>query len=256
MQNRGVAMTKLHLIGGLFLILVLTGATGCSHYLDDDQLANLTNEIKNLKSTLNSTQQELASTKLALQQLQNTPVVSQSQGTVAPTVVPTVQVTTASVPIITRFTAMPGIITAGQSSTLQWNISGANSVYINHGIGAVSYVGARAVYPTSTTIYTITAANGYESITESVTIFVEGYSPAYYPLYFHPSPPPIIPCPPPMPPAPHPWPPAPHPWPPTPHPCPPAPPSMPLVIDDSLPHYDNLLADYTQPGHIRYYRSD
>jgi hypothetical protein len=75
-------------------------------------------------------------------------------------------------PVIESFSASPPSIVVGQSSTLQWEISGATSVSINQGIGSVPASGTRVVSPTGTTTYTLTATNSAGSVTTSVTVRV------------------------------------------------------------------------------------
>jgi hypothetical protein len=75
-------------------------------------------------------------------------------------------------PVIVSFTATPNSILTGQSSTLQWNVTGATSVSIDHGIGAVATTGATSVSPTATTAYTLTATNSAGSVSGSATVTV------------------------------------------------------------------------------------
>ena len=86
----------------------------------------------------------------------------------------TVTVTPTVPPVISGFTASPNSIKAGQSATLQWNITKASSVAIDQGIGTVSASGTQTVSPTATTIYTLTANNSIGSVTASATITVTG----------------------------------------------------------------------------------
>jgi OmpA family len=71
------------------------------------------------------------------------------------------------------FIANPSTIQAGQSSTLQWQVTGASSVSIS-GIGTVAPTGSSSVAPTSTTTYTLTAISGNSSVTKQVTVVVNG----------------------------------------------------------------------------------
>lgn len=73
-------------------------------------------------------------------------------------------------PIITSFTASPVSITAGQSSTLAWNVSGASSTAIS-GFSSLNGT-ATTVSPTVTTIYTLTAVNPGGTTTATATVFV------------------------------------------------------------------------------------
>lgn len=88
------------------------------------------------------------------------------------TALATVAVTTPNVPVITSFTATPGSISAGQSATLQVNVSGANSISIDNDIGIISAAWTKTVFPNKTTTYTLTATNREGSVTASVTVAV------------------------------------------------------------------------------------
>jgi len=78
----------------------------------------------------------------------------------------------AELPVVTSFTASPSAITAGQVTTLSWDVSGANSVTIDHGIGTVASQGTKVLSPKETTTYTLTATNsaGSETAASTVTI--------------------------------------------------------------------------------------
>jgi hypothetical protein len=75
-------------------------------------------------------------------------------------------------PIISSFTASPSQIASGATSTLSWNISGATSLSIDHGIGTVTGSSTTTPALTASTTYTITAtnANGDSTSTASVTV--------------------------------------------------------------------------------------
>ncbi len=86
----------------------------------------------------------------------------------------TVSVTTSPFgPTIANFTATPSSITVGQSSNLSWSVSGATSLSISPGIGAVTG-NSLTVSPTTTTTYTLTASNSNGSLTASTSITVTG----------------------------------------------------------------------------------
>lgn len=74
----------------------------------------------------------------------------------------------------------PNTITSGDSSTLSWNTTNADTVTINNGIGTVDATGTRVVSPLSTTVYTLTAANVSGSTIQSNTLTVN--SPPTLPL--------------------------------------------------------------------------
>lgn len=75
---------------------------------------------------------------------------------------------------ISQFTSNRTSVGDGTSATLSWNTNGCDSVYIS-GIGNVNASGSRAVYPSDTTTYTLSAydSNG-NTDTARVTISVTG----------------------------------------------------------------------------------
>ena len=72
--------------------------------------------------------------------------------------------------MISSFTAEPATINTTQSSTLQWNVTGATSVSISPGIGEASPIGTTVVSPTTTTTYNLTATNETGSVTATATV--------------------------------------------------------------------------------------
>ncbi len=58
---------------------------------------------------------------------------------------------------ISSFTTSASSISAGQSATLSWNVSGANIIRIDPGIGTVDPSGTKQVSPAETTTYTLSA---------------------------------------------------------------------------------------------------
>lgn len=79
---------------------------------------------------------------------------------------------TAPKPLIASFTASPSTITAGASATLAWSVTGATSLSLDPGIGAVTGT-SRAVSPAATTAYTLTSTNAAGSSTATVTVTVQ-----------------------------------------------------------------------------------
>ncbi len=75
-------------------------------------------------------------------------------------------------PTINSFTADSYHIISGESVTLSWNVTGADSVTINQGIGTVDSTGTKVVNPTATITYTLTASNTNGSVTNTVTVNV------------------------------------------------------------------------------------
>lgn len=79
---------------------------------------------------------------------------------------------TAEKPVINFFNAEPSTIDKGQGASLRWSVTNATNITIDQGIGQVSPNGRRTVYPADTTTYTLTAANGQESSTATVTVTI------------------------------------------------------------------------------------
>jgi len=74
-------------------------------------------------------------------------------------------------PVIANFTASPESIELGQIANLTWSTQFAEQVTIS-GIGAVAASGSLIVSPSTTTEYTLTAANETGTATQTVTITV------------------------------------------------------------------------------------
>jgi len=72
-----------------------------------------------------------------------------------------------------QFTADPGSISRGESATLRWTVSDADTIRIEPGVGSVQATGSRQVFPNASTSYKITAtgpggtteANAYVNVT-------------------------------------------------------------------------------------------
>lgn len=77
--------------------------------------------------------------------------------------------TVTPVPTISSFTATPSSFSTGQAVTLAWNVSDAESLSIDQGVGTVTG-NSKQVNPTATTTYTLTAANTSGITTRTVTI--------------------------------------------------------------------------------------
>ena len=81
---------------------------------------------------------------------------------------------TLTAPTIGAFSADPTAISAGQSSTLTWAVTGSApiTVSIDQGVGTVTGQSSTTVSPTGTTTYTLTATNeaGYSSATATVNV--------------------------------------------------------------------------------------
>jgi len=83
-------------------------------------------------------------------------------------------VQTAQAAVIGNFSSNPSVINPGGTSNLSWNVTGANTVSIDNGIGVVNAAGSMAVSPASSTVYTITATNSAGTVMGSATTSVSG----------------------------------------------------------------------------------
>lgn len=76
-------------------------------------------------------------------------------------------------PVIKSFTADPSSLPAGGgSTTLKWDVSGAETISIDGGVGAVTGSSSKTVSVTATTTFTLTATNLLGSTSERVTVTV------------------------------------------------------------------------------------
>lgn len=75
-------------------------------------------------------------------------------------------------PVVRTFEVTPSVITTGEISYLKWNVSNADKVSIDNGIGNVAVSGNIPVTPVSTTIYTLTATNWAGNVTAQTRIIV------------------------------------------------------------------------------------
>jgi hypothetical protein len=78
----------------------------------------------------------------------------------------------AAPPIVNIFSANPSTINQGESSTLTWAVSDADTVTITPGVGTVDLSGIISVSPVVTTVYTLTATNSAGSVTATATVNV------------------------------------------------------------------------------------
>lgn len=77
-------------------------------------------------------------------------------------------------PVISSLSATPPTVQDGQSSMLQWSVTGATSLDLS-GVGAVSRTSLN-ITPSQTTTYTLVAANAAGSASQSVTVTVTAQS--------------------------------------------------------------------------------
>jgi hypothetical protein len=73
---------------------------------------------------------------------------------------------------IQSFTANPTQVVAGSNTTLSWDVSGADSVTIDQGVGTVTTSGSKLVMPPSTVTYTLVATANGSTATSSVQVVV------------------------------------------------------------------------------------
>jgi hypothetical protein len=88
----------------------------------------------------------------------------------------TVGTAASSAPLIVAFTANPTTINAGQSSTLSWQVTNADSVAITSLGGGLALTGSQSVSPATTTTYTLTATKGTQVATAQATVTVNAGS--------------------------------------------------------------------------------
>jgi len=79
---------------------------------------------------------------------------------------------TGSTPVINSFFASPSTIIAGESVTLSWTVTDADTVTIDYGIGTVDSTGITTVTPTTDTTYTLIATNSAGTITATANVTV------------------------------------------------------------------------------------
>lgn len=104
------------------------------------------------------------------------PILSASDGSSAPPGASiagsvTVQSSNETIPTINSFAADPASISAGDSATLSWSVTGASSLSISS-LGTVTGYSI-VVSPATTTTYTLTASNGVGSATATATVRVD-----------------------------------------------------------------------------------
>ena len=75
-------------------------------------------------------------------------------------------------PVINDFSVNPTSIQRGQNAALSWDVTGANTVTIDQGVGSVPANGSTQVSPNGTITYTITAENSQGMVQDSLTLTV------------------------------------------------------------------------------------
>ena len=77
-----------------------------------------------------------------------------------------------SPPVVNSFFASPSAIVSGESVTLSWTVTDADSVSIDYGIGTVDLTGITTVHPITDTTYTLIATNSAGTTTATATVTV------------------------------------------------------------------------------------
>ena len=84
----------------------------------------------------------------------------------------TVAIQVTSPASIVEFSASPAEIQSGHAAVLRWNVTGAEDVSLDQGIGKVSPQGSRGVYPTASKTYVLEAKGTGGSVSKSVAVTV------------------------------------------------------------------------------------
>lgn len=92
---------------------------------------------------------------------------------------------TGTAPVINSFAAAAPSLPAGQSTTLNWNVSGATSLLLNPGNIDVSGLTSASVSPLTPTTYILTATNATGQAASQVTITVTGVTVTLGPAITH-----------------------------------------------------------------------
>lgn len=79
-------------------------------------------------------------------------------------------------PVIVSFTAAPGGIDIGSSTTLAWQVTGATSITIDSGLGDVTNANQLTIFPSETATYTLKAKNAVGEVTKDVIVTVNNPS--------------------------------------------------------------------------------
>ncbi len=75
-------------------------------------------------------------------------------------------------PVISKFTAIPDTVAAGQPVTLTWDTSNATRVTLQPEVGTLPSSGTRTITPMTTTTYSLTASNETGATTSQTTVRV------------------------------------------------------------------------------------
>lgn len=88
-------------------------------------------------------------------------------------------------PFIVSFDASAYQIDAGATVTLSWEVTGADAVSIDQGVGTVPFKGTLTLTPRTTATYLLTASNSHGSSTSRIQVNVKGTIPETKPASFN-----------------------------------------------------------------------
>jgi hypothetical protein len=86
-----------------------------------------------------------------------------------------------NMPVINSFLASPPVVVKGSSTTLSWNVSNADTVQIDQGIGTIAANGVEAVTPATSTAYTLKAVNATGWVSQTIVVSVFTFYPGINP---------------------------------------------------------------------------
>jgi N-acetylneuraminic acid mutarotase len=86
---------------------------------------------------------------------------------------------TTNLPVVEEFTASSTNVPPGMTVTLTWRVTGATTVAIDGGIGAVAAIGHTSLTPPETATYTLTATNAAGTAHGSTTVTVSTVTAVY-----------------------------------------------------------------------------
>lgn len=75
-------------------------------------------------------------------------------------------------PVVAEFTIEPSAVERGQTAVMRWNVTGANNVAIDNGVGTVPATGTRRMTPQASITYTLTATGSAGETTATATVTV------------------------------------------------------------------------------------
>jgi hypothetical protein len=76
---------------------------------------------------------------------------------------------------IAHFEITPSVIEKGDSAQLRWEVTGADKILLNNGIGEVPATGTKQIKADSSTLYILTATNSGHIVTENTTLAVRDF---------------------------------------------------------------------------------